>query len=362
MKNGKKRRRIRRIGKELLTFAVTFVLFFMFCAFVITCSFLLFFSSIDLQEEQVRAAAGSTFFNALLLTFLFVLVDMIRRHFMVDRPVRKIQEALDKVQRGDFSFRLDTGHASVNFKEIMESINRMAEELSGLETLRTDFVSNVSHELKTPLAIISNYATLLNDAELSEEDRQTYTKAIKDTSVRISDLVSNILRLNRLENQQIYPETTSYHLTEQLCECLLGFESVWEDKNIELVTDMEEDVIITADAELLAIVWNNLLSNAFKFTPDGGTVSVSVRSDGDFAVVSVEDTGCGMSPEVGKHIFEKFYQGDTSRATMGNGLGLALVRRIMDIMGGEISVNSTLGEGSVFTVRLRRYTHESSVI
>lgn len=235
----------------------------------------------------------------------------------------------------------------------MESINRMTEELSGVETLRSDFIANVSHELKTPLSVMQNYGTLLQSKELSEEKRLEYAKSITNTSRKLADLITNILKLNRLENQQIYPNKNRYNLSEQLCECLVQFENVWEKSQIKIDIDLDEDVMVNGDMELLSIVWNNLFSNAFKFTNRGGKVSVSLKNYGVFAVVKVSDTGCGMPPEVGKHIFDKFYQGDTSHATEGNGLGLALVKRIIDIIGGEISVNSTLGLGSTFTVKLK---------
>ena len=181
-----------------------------------------------------------------------------------------------------------------------------------------------------------------------------YAKAITDASRRLAGMMTNILKLNRLENQQIYPNPESYDLCEQLCECLLQYESVWERKNIEIETDLEDAVTVSADRELLSLVWNNLFSNAFKFTPDGGKVTLSLCTEGSYAVIQVRDTGCGMSPEIGAHIFEKFYQGDTSHATQGNGLGLALVKRVVDIMQGEITVESAVGVGTTFTVRIRR--------
>ena len=141
--------------------------------------------------------------------------------------------------------------------------------------------------------------------------------------------------------------------SSDLCECLLSFEDLWEERNIELITDIAEDVIVKSDRSLLSLVWNNLFSNALKFTSAEGRVSVSLKADGAFAVVQISDTGCGISPEVGAHIFEKFYQGDTSHATQGNGLGLALVKRVMDIVDGDISVNSEVGKGSIFTVTIR---------
>jgi signal transduction histidine kinase len=170
----------------------------------------------------------------------------------------------------------------------------------------------------------------------------------------MADMMTNILKLNRLENQQIYPQTSEFDLGEQLCECLLQFENVWEKENIDIETDIAENIRVKADAELLSHVWNNLFSNAFKFTPSGGTVTVSLTATDHHAVVKVKDTGCGMTSEVGAHIFEKFYQGDSSHSAQGNGLGLALVKRVIDIMQGEISVESVVGKGSAFTVRIRR--------
>jgi signal transduction histidine kinase len=165
-------------------------------------------------------------------------------------------------------------------------------------------------------------------------------------------MISNILKLNKLENQTIYPASVTFDLGEQLCECLVGLEDVWDKKGLEIDADVEENVRVKADPELLTLVWNNLFSNAIKFTDEGGKISLSMKSENGRAVVKISDTGCGISPEVGKHMFEKFYQGDTSHASKGNGLGLALVKRVIDITGGDISVSSEVGKGSTFTVML----------
>ena len=258
---------------------------------------------------------------------------------------------------GDFSVRISLNNnldSMGDFAVIADYFNRMAEELSGTETLRTDFIANVSHELKTPLAVIQNYGTMLSQPNLAEEKRLEYARAVTGAARRLANLITNILKLNKLENQQIYPAVETYDLGEQLCECLLSFESAWEEKDLDIETDVEEEVMVDADAELLSLVWNNLFSNAVKFTEPKGRVSLSLRSEGEYAIVQVVDTGCGIAPEVGRHIFEKFYQGDTSHATQGNGLGLALVKRVIDIIGGDISVSSEVGKGSVFTVKLRR--------
>ena len=334
-----------------------FIVFFMLMSFVVTCNFLLFLNFIDLKKEEIKNAATITFINVLLLTLIFCVMDAIRRRQMITKPVKRIQEGIDRVMKGDFFTRIEYiyGEDSSNeFNMIITGLNQMIEELSGVETLRTDFIANVSHELKTPLTVIQNYGTLLQNPELSEEQRIQYGKAIQEQTRRLSNLVMNILKLNKLENQQIYPNVEKYDLGEQLCECMLEFETVWEEKNIEIDVDIQEEVQIEADKELLSLVWNNLLSNALKFTEAEGKVSLSLQSDEKYAYIEVKDTGCGMSADTGKNIFKKFYQGDTSHATKGNGLGLALVKRVIDICGGEISVSSQLGEGSTFTVKLRR--------
>ena len=214
--------------------------------------------------------------------------------------------------------------------------------------------ANVSHELKTPLAVMGNYATMLQRPGITEEERCEYAKAISEAARKLAQLITNILKLNKLENQQIFPQPKEFDLGEQLCECLLVFEDAWEAKSLEIETDIEDDVRIKSDPELLSLVWNNLISNAVKFTPDGGTIGLSLKTEDGSVIVQVRDTGCGMKPEVGQHIFEKFYQGDTSHATQGNGLGLALVKRVVDILNGEIGVQSVYGIGSTFTVKFKR--------
>ena len=340
-----------------------YITFFLLMAFIISCCIILFLNmmtrsaNLELTQEHIERAANVTFLNVILLSFLCTIVDEIRRKFMVDRPVRQIIKAAEQMMTGDFSVRIPPLHGIANadgFGVIADYFNQMAQELSGTETLRTDFIANVSHELKTPLAVIQNYGTMLQQQDLPENKRLEYAKAITDASRRLANLITNILKLNKLENQQIYPKAETYDLGEQLCECLLTFESAWEDKALDIETDVEEEVMVNSDGELLSLVWNNLFSNAIKFTPPHGKISLTLKAEGEFAVVQVSDTGCGISPEVGKHMFEKFYQGDTSHATQGNGLGLALVKRVMDIVGGDISVSSEVGKGSIFTVKLRR--------
>ncbi|MGN0691408.1 MAG: ATP-binding protein [Oscillospiraceae bacterium] len=351
----------RAVFKGILSFFRVFLMFFGLVAFVVTFTFMLSFKTVSLPEKDVRTFAPIAFINVIVLALVFEMIDHIRRRVTVDRPVKEIQEGLKRLKNGDFSARITIpADRHSKFHQIAESINLLAEELSGVETLRSDFIACVSHELKTPLAVMQNYGTMLQSPDLTEEERIEYARSITEACRRLADLITNILKLNKLENQQIYPSVTSYDLSEQLCECLLQFEDVWERKAIEIETDLDESVMISSDPQLLGLVWNNLLSNAFKFTEESGSVSVTISADRDFASVKISDTGCGMSPETGAHIFEKFYQGDTSHSMQGNGLGLALVKRVVDIVQGEISVESAVGKGSTFIVRIRRGRNEGA--
>ena len=351
--------RIRKVLRLVSHFAVFFLLF----AFLLTCCMLLFVTTmvrtmdLTLASEHIQLAAKLTFVNVVFLSLVCTLIDRIRREITVNRKVKRITDAAQNMMQGDFSVRIpldDKRDSDDGFNQIVECFNKMAQELAGTETLRTDFIANVSHELKTPLAVMQNYGTLLQRPGLSEEQRLECAKSISDASRRLANLITNILKLNKLENQKIFPADEEFDLGEQVCECLLGFEDVWERKGLNIQTDIEDGVIVRSDSELLSLVWSNLFSNAMKFTPDGGTVSVSVKSEGERIAVKVEDTGCGISPEAGARIFDKFYQGDTSHATQGNGLGLALVKRIVDITGSDIVVESEVGKGTAFTVLMWR--------
>lgn len=334
-----------------------YVTFFLLISFVVTSSFLLFLNSMQIDYSVLAQNALFTFGNIFFLSFFCCLIEWIIRKITVDRPMKRIREATKRMIEGDLSARIDTSHftvASEDFSRIAEDFNLMASELSSTNTLRTDFVSNVSHELKTPLAVIRNYAQLLKAPGVTEQARLEYARGIDNATQRMTALITNILKMNKLDNQQISPKVQEYDLTEQVAECLLSFDEVLERKQIDLACDMDDRILVTSDPELLTLVWNNLLSNAVKFTPPGGTITVSVQAENEWAAVSVADTGCGMDKETGKHIFDKFYQGDTSHATEGNGLGLALVKRVVDLIGGQITVHSEVDVGSTFTVRIKR--------
>ena len=284
----KRQTRIRRLLQSIHHYTV----FFLLMAFVITCSMTLFLqilmrtTDIVLTEENLKIAAKLTFVNVLFLSLICTVIDALRRKLTIQRPVQKIIAAAEKIMQGDFSVRIapiQRTDYEDTFNQIIDCFNKMAQELSATETLRTDFIANVSHELKTPLAVMQNYGTLLQTPGLSEEKRIEYAKAITDASRRLADLVSNILKLSKLENQQVALSTKPYDLGEQLCECLLGFEELWEKKELEIETELADNVIVTADAEMMALVWNNLFSNAIKFTAAGGKVSLRLTTDGSYA-------------------------------------------------------------------------------
>ena len=350
-------------SRRILRAVSSYLVFFLTVAFAVSCCMMLFVTTLAesmelvFTSENIATAAKLTFGNVVLITVLFATIDYIRRKVMVDRPVKAITAATEKITQGDFAVRIPHIKGvpeDESFNRIANAINKMAAELAGTETLRTDFIANVSHELKTPLSVMGNYATMLQRPGITEEECCDYAKAISDSARRLAQLITNILKLNKLENQQIFPQTEEYDLGEQLCECLLQFEDAWERKNLNIETEIKEDVRIRSDSELLSLVWNNLFSNAVKFTPEGGTVGVALKTEGEQIAVTVSDTGCGMDGDTGRHIFEKFYQGDTSHATQGNGLGLALVKRVVDILNGEIGVQSKLGAGTIFTVKFKR--------
>lgn len=339
--------------KEIFFAARQFVIFSLLVAFVVTANIVLFLHDATIIEEEIRAAAPVTFVNVFIIAGIFTAIDQLRRYMQIAKPVKKIQAGLDRVMEGDFGTVIETGNDNTYaYNNIIESINKMIRELASVETLRTDFIANVSHELKTPLAVIQNYSTLLGSKDITEEERMEYSRKITEQTTRLSSLITNILKLNKLENQQIFPEMKVMNLSECVCECMLGFEQVWNDKNIEIDTDIDDEVEIVADKDMLSLVWNNLFSNAMKFTEPGGKVSLTINKEDNKAVVCISDTGCGMDEETGKNIFKKFYQGDTSHSMAGNGLGLALVKRVVDIHGGDIAVSSKLGMGTSFTVKL----------
>lgn len=270
-------------------------------------------------------------------------------------PMIRLAKATSQVASGDFSVYISPIHTPdhLDYLDVMfMDFNKMVEALGSIETLKTDFFSNVSHEIKTPIAVIQNNAELLKNSNITKNQQIALIDSILTATKRLSNLITNMLKLNKLEKQTIIPIPESYDLSEQLCECALQFEDTWEKKNIEFDAELEDQLMIKADQGLMELVWTNLLSNAFKFTGNGGQVTIKETIGDKNITVSITDTGCGMDDTTVKRIFDKFYQGDTSHSTEGNGLGLALVKRILELSNGSISVESQKDVGTTFHVIL----------
>ena len=266
-------------------------------------------------------------------------------------PINKLSEAMSKVAKGDFSIRLNDKSSYREIEDINSNFNLMTTELGATEVLQTDFVSNVSHEFKTPISAIEGYATLLQDSPEASQEQLEYIEKILFNAKRLSNLVGNILLLSKVDNQVIQSKNVKYRLDEQIRQSIIMLEPDWETKNIEFDVEMESIEYVGA-RELLMHVWNNLIGNAIKFDPVGGIIMIRLFRNKDGIVFTVEDNGPGISAEAQKHIFDKFYQEDSSHKEEGNGLGLALVKRILAICQGEISVENISPNGCRFTVKL----------
>ena len=272
-----------------------------------------------------------------------------------ENPMLRLADATCKVAEGDFSVYVPPVHTADKLDYLDQMIlnfDKMVGELGSIETLKTDFFSDVSHEFKSPLAVISSNAELLQKSGALSTEQAEQVENIRYATRRLTNLIQNMLKLNKLEKQTIRPMPEAFDVCAQLCECAVQFEDAWEKQELDFEADLEDSAAAYADPGLMEVVWTNLLSNAIKFTPSGGTVTLRQWTETDRVRVAVTDTGCGMSPETIRHIFEKFYQGDSSHATRGNGLGLALVKRILELSDGSITVESTPGKGSTFTVSL----------
>jgi len=278
-----------------------------------------------------------------------ILSALLSRWFL--KPVNQLIRATRAVAMGDFSVHVEEVGAKSELVELIKSFNTMAEELGSLELFRRDFINTFSHEFKTPIVSIRGFARQLKNPQLTDEQRREYIDIIIGEADRLTNMSANILMLTRLENQQIITDCEQIRIDEQLRSCILLLEKQWMKKQITFNLELEE-VTFHGNQELLSQIWLNLIGNAVKFSNDGGEIRVSCKKDKKRLTVEVEDHGIGMDAETQKRIFEQFYQGATSRATEGNGLGLSITKRMVELMRGEIEVKSEKDSGSVFTVRL----------
>lgn len=270
---------------------------------------------------------------------------------MMIQPIQNMSNAFDELSKGNFSVKIPTDEKVAEIREMAQHFNAMTYDLSHIETLRSDFVANVSHEFKTPITAIEGYAMLLQNPNLTQEKHDHYVEIILDNSRRLSNLSSNILTLSKLENQEMIVDNREFRLDEQIRKSILLLEGKWSAKNIEFDMDLPKQMYY-GSKPLLAQVWSNILDNAIKHSPTGSVIHVNIQEINKGFTVSITDHGNGMTEDVQKHIFEKFYQGDNSRKTEGNGLGLALVKRIIELCHGTILVQSAPGQGTTFSVTL----------
>ena len=275
--------------------------------------------------------------------------------FMVNRiffePIQKLKDGMNDVSDGDFSVKIDTNSPINEVKELYDSFDLMVKELSATEILQSDFMSNVSHEIKTPVNAIEGYAMLLESEEITPEEQQEYVEKILFNTKRLSELVGNVLLLSKIDNQAIPKNEKKFRLDEQIRQSIMQLETKWTEKEIELDVELERTEFI-GNATLLIHVWDNLINNAIKFNNHGGTVKLRLSSDADRVTFTIEDNGPGVSEDAIKHIFDKFYQADSSHRQEGNGLGLALVKRIVDLYEGDIKAENLPDTGCRFTVVL----------
>lgn len=273
-------------------------------------------------------------------------------------PMMKLGDAMRKVAGGDFTVRLDCTSKIRDVREVYGSFNTMVKELGNTETLQTDFVSNVSHEFKTPINAIEGYASLLQDSQLTDEQKNAYIDKIIFNTRRLSDLVGNILLLSKVNNQTISLKDSTFRLDEQVRQSILALESKWEKKEIEFDIDLDE-IEYTGYENLLSHVWLNLIDNAVKFSPQNGQIRIRLKQLAGSVTFSIWDNGLSIpEADIGR-IFNKFYQGDNSHASEGNGLGLALVRKIVAAAHGTINVTSSEDAGTEFVVALPNSSSDS---
>lgn len=303
-----------------------------------------------LDVKHIYAAMGLEL--AGMLGFLtLVLVPMItvlyRRRA---REVVTLSEAIRKVAAGDYSTRI-TEQKRAQIKPIYEDFNKMCAELESVKLLRNDFINSYSHEFKTPIASINGFASLVLEKDLPEDEQKEYLKIIVDESARLSNLATSSILLSQLTSQTIVTDIEEYDLGEQLRECSIILSGTWLKKNMNFDVSLES-VMYRGNKEMMQHMWINLLDNAVKYTPEGGKITVLVREENGYAIVKIMDTGEGISKDIQKSLFDPYFQGDSSHSRQGLGLGLSIVKRIVELCKGTISVRSTLGEGSEFTVIL----------
>lgn len=268
------------------------------------------------------------------------------------KPIEELNQAFDSLAKGDFAVTLDSSNKIHELRDIFDNFNTMVKELSQIETLRNDFIENVSHEFKTPIANIEGYATLLQHAEINPREKTYYVTKVLENTQQLSTLTGNILSLSKLDNQEVSVKKINYRLDEQIRKCILLLEPKWTLKNINWDLNLDS-IVFSGNEGLMNQVWLNLLDNAIKFSNNNGLISIQIYRKNHEIMINLTDHGQGMTPETLSRLFEKFYQADQTRSSSGNGLGLALVKRVIELHNGTISVNSCINEGTEYIICLQ---------
>lgn len=350
MKRNERKRPHRRRRLTLLVFLVLLVFGILLISLVISGGFLYLMNYLGLMQPLSGSRLPAVLAFMLIVSLLIAILLTVLAGNLSMKPVKKFLSATEEIASGNFSARIET-RGPEEYNVLASSFNHMARELGSIETMRDDFVNTISHEFKTPVVSIRGFAKLLKKDNLTREQQQEYLDIIISESDRLTQLSGNVLLQSRLNSTQTLTDKSEFALDEQLRRVVLQMYTAAQEKSIDLRLDLEPCSILSSE-ELLQQVWLNLLDNAVKFTPEGGCIDVQLSDMDDAVCVQVSDTGVGMGEKVKKRIFDKFYQGDTSRAEKGNGLGLSLVKRIVELCGGTVSVVSGVGQGTVFTVTL----------
>ncbi|MBS5843521.1 MAG: HAMP domain-containing histidine kinase [Clostridiales bacterium] len=337
-------------SKTFIGAAIFFVMSIMLTSSFLTFLLLYVFYTLNIVPDLKHATMAMPFFALVVSVAIgFILSAIFSR--TIFRPLQHLIKATRIVAKGDFTAKIDGSGTAGEVRELIESFNAMTKELSGIELFRNDFINTFSHEFKTPIVSIRGFAKQLKAPSATEEERNEYADIIISEAERLAKMSSNILLLSKLENQQIITDRVLYSLDEQLRSDILLLQKQWEEKNLVLSVDLE-NTEYCGNPELLSHVWRNLLENAVKFCPEHGNISVKCYRKEDMIHVIIENDCEALRQDTLNHIFDKFYQGDASHASEGNGLGLSLVKRIIQLCGGYITVVSDSKDGISFDIEL----------
>ena len=338
----------KRVGLTL-SFIISIVLINLIATIIVGALMYILFDIGILNQENINDVMVLPILTLIALTIIGAVVSAFSSKLIL-KNIREFIEGTEKLSRGDFSVRINIKHPS-EFKILSENFNLMAKELGGIEVLRTDFINNFSHEFKTPIISIKGFAEILKDDNLPKDERNEYLDIIIEESKRLTTLSNNVLNLSKIENVAILKDTKVFNIGEQLRQAILILHSKFENKNILLDINIG-DYNINGSKEMLNQVWINLLDNAVKFNRENGIISIALKKKEDNIIITISDNGIGISKEALPKVFDKFYQGDTSHSTLGNGLGLAMVKKIIELHNGTIKCDSLHLRGTRFTITL----------